>query len=72
MWRRKKHPDPPCPPTPERDPADEQGINEAHAALEQALSQWPDVTSVANEIRGVRLRNHLADKMQDALGSHPR
>ena len=71
MWKRrhqaKTEPDPV-----ERDEIDEQGLNEAHAALEDALSYWPEVTRIANDIRGIRRRNHLADKVRDAMGGHPR
>lgn len=73
MWRRKKREQTP-PPTPpaERDEADEQGLTEAHEALDQALSHWPEVTQIAEEIRGIRQRNHLAEKALDAMGGHRR
>ena len=70
MWRRKKATMPP--PTPVRDEADEQGLNEAHEALDRALSQWPEVQAVAEQIRGIRRRNHLAEKAYDAMGGHAR
>lgn len=71
MWRRKsRHVEPPG--QVERDAADEQGLNEAHEALDRALSQWPEVKRIADDIRGIRQRNHLADKVRDAMGGHPR
>jgi hypothetical protein len=51
---------------------DEAGVNEAQRALDTALSRWPDVTRVAEDMRGIRRRNHLADKVHDALGGHAR
>ena len=78
MWRRKgREPDPTRDTTgaaavPARDEVDEQGLNEAHEALDRALSQWPEVTRIAAEMRGIRQRNHLADKVRDAMGGHRR
>jgi len=69
-WHRNR-PIPPPEPV-ERDEADEKGLDEAHEALEHALSQWPEVTQIAEDIRGIRRRNHLADKVEDALGGHRR
>jgi hypothetical protein len=51
---------------------DEKGIAEAHAALDQALSVWPEVTLMTTAMRGIRQRNHLAEKVRDAMGGHPR
>ena len=72
-WPWTKQPATECgePPQPRHDD-DERGLNEAHAALDRALSQWPEVTEVASAIRGIRRRNHLADKINDAWGGHPR
>lgn len=69
-WRRTAHVAPPGPVT--RDEADEQGLNDAREALDRALSQWPEVTRIAEDIRGIRRRNHLADKVEDAFGGHRR
>lgn len=55
-WQRK--PDP---------PHDEQGFDEAHAALEDAMSAWPEVREVAQQIRDIRRRNHLAEITERAL-----
>jgi len=71
MWRRHHKENAP-PPTPARDETDERGLDEAHAALDAALSQWPEVTAIADEIRGIRRRNHLAEKAYDAMGGHSR
>jgi len=72
MWRRHDKPPKPATAPARRDEADERGLDEAHAALEQALSHWPEVTRIAEDIRGIRRRNHLADKVRDAMGGHPR
>lgn len=69
-WRRNKHIEPPGPVP--RDKADEQGLNEAHEALEQALSKWPEVARITEDMRGIRKRNHFADTFDDALGGHAR
>jgi len=55
-----------------RNEADEKGLNEAHEALDQALSIWPEVTLMTTAMRGIRQRNHLAEKVRDAMGGHPR
>jgi hypothetical protein len=72
MWWRKREQAPPPTPAVCRDEADEQGLNEAHAALDEALSQWPEVSQIAEQIRGIRRRNHLAEKALDAMGGHRR
>jgi endonuclease IV len=51
---------------------DEKGLAEAHEALNRALSNWPEVTEVSETIRGIRRRNHLAEKISEAWGAHPR
>lgn len=51
---------------------DEKGLADAHEALDRALSHWPEVTEVSETIRGIRRRNHLADKISEAWGGHPR
>ena len=55
-----------------RNDDDEKGLAEAHAALDSALSIWPEVTLMTNTMRGIRQRNHLAEKVRDAMGGHPR
>lgn len=72
MWWRKGRADVPKPAKPVRDRDDEKGLHEAHQALDKALSMWPDVRQVAEDIRGIRRRNHLAQKMLDAMGGHRR
>jgi len=70
--RRRRHEQ--VEPAPEHRPdrSDEKGLDEARAALDYAMSMWPDVHEVAAEIRGIRRRNQLADKVMDALGGHRR
>lgn len=72
MWWRKKTPAPPPTRVVVRDEADKQGLDEAHEALDRALSHWPEVQAVAEQIRGIRRRNHLAEKAYDAMGGHSR
>jgi len=43
------------------------GIDEAHEALEAAMSRWPEVNEVTEQIRGIRRRNHLAEITERAL-----
>jgi hypothetical protein len=52
LWRRKA--------APETRP-DDTGLDEAHKALDEALSMWPDVREVTEHMRGIRRRNHLAE-----------
>ena len=59
-WRRRPEPDPQMQP---HDP----GIDEAHEALEAAMSRWPEVNEVTEQIRGIRRRNHLAEITERAL-----
>lgn len=70
-WRKGRANLPPPAERP-RDRHDEKGLREAHQALDAALSMWPDVKKVAEDIRGIRRRNHLAQKVLDAMGGHPR
>lgn len=70
MWGRKKVAA--SPEITQRDEADEQGLHDAQEALDRALSQWPSVTRTVADIRGIRMRNHLADQVSDAIGGHPR
>lgn len=60
------------PPVQPRFEADEQGLNEAHEALDVALSRWPEVTLMTTAMRGIRQRNHLAEKAYEAMRGHPR
>ena len=46
---------------------DRRGIDEAEAALLEALHQWPEVRQVTEQIRGFRQRNHLAEMTERAL-----
>ena len=55
-----------------RNEDDERGLAEAHEALDRALSHWPEVTLVSTAIRGIRQRNHLAEKVSDAMRGHAR
>ena len=57
-WRRRDHESP---------EPDEQGLDEAHEALENALNMWPEVNRVAEHMRGIRRRNHLAEITERAL-----
>jgi len=57
---------------PARSEDDEKGLNEAHEALDNALSIWPEVNLMTTAMRGIRQRNHLAEKVRDAMGGHPR
>ena len=50
----------------------ERGSDDAHAALEHALSQWPDVHETTEDLRKLRRHNHFADTMGDALKGHRR
>ena len=70
-WTRATEPEPTAHAMTRPD-EDERGLDEAHAALDAALSHWPEVTAVADQIRGIRRRNHLADKAYDAMGGHSR
>ena len=46
---------------------DDNGIDEAHQALEASLDLWPEVHEVTAQIRGIRRRNHLAEITERAL-----
>lgn len=70
-WRKGRDNPPPETPT-GRDEADQQGLNEAHEALDRALSQWPEVNRVTEDMRGIRQRNHLAELADRAMGAHRR
>lgn len=52
---------------PPSSPADRNGHDEAHRALEDALAMWPEVEAVTEELRGIRRRNHLAEMTEAAL-----
>lgn len=56
-WRRHR------PEPPPRDP----GVDEAAAALDAALSQWPDVRKTSEQLRTIRRENHLAEKAYEAM-----
>ena len=51
---------------------DNEGIEQARAALDEAMNLWPEVNSVVQEIRGIRRRNHLAELTDRALTKSPR
>lgn len=56
-------------PEPAHDP---QADAAAHAALDAALSQWPEVRATTSDLRRLRQRNHFAETMNDALKGHRR
>lgn len=60
-WRRKPAPPPPDP-----------GIDEAAAALEAALAQWPDVRETSERLRTIRRENHLAESAYQVMREHRR
>lgn len=47
--------------------SDQRGSDEAHAALEHAISQWPEVHATSRHIRRLRAENHFAEKIHRAL-----
>ena len=71
-WPWQQCVDEPAVISPPRHEDDEKGLAEAHEALDRALSHWPEVTAVSTAIRGIRRRNHLAEKINDAWGGHAR
>lgn len=46
------------------------GIDEATEKLDEALALWPEVRTIAEQIRGIRRRNHLAEITELALRGH--
>jgi hypothetical protein len=56
---------------PPKSQADRDGHTEAHDALEAALTAWPEVQAVTEELRGIRRRNHLAEMTEAALRGTP-
>ena len=43
------------------------GIDEAHEALERQLDAWPAVRATAHEIHRISTENHLGEKTHYAL-----
>lgn len=71
--RRREHFTPePARDTSRSDATDTQGSDAAHAALDDALSMWPEVHATTDDLRRLRQRNHFADTMNDALKGHRR
>lgn len=51
------------------DPPDDdgKGLDEANAALDEALARWDAVKETSEEMRRLRRANHFAERMVNAL-----
>lgn len=48
------------------------GLDEAHAALDAAMSRWPEVIETRENMKRIRQENHLAEKVDEFLRTHRR
>ena len=53
-------------------PHDDHGLDEAQAALEEAMARWPEVKETREHMRRLRQENHFAEKVDNFLRVHRR
>lgn len=66
-FRRHERLDEYCPDLPECE-----GLERAHAALQQSLDQWPEVRAQASRMRQLRHDNHFSEKLEQPWKEHRR